>query len=202
MNTSGWRNAVVNYIRDAARPVDKFGHQPRLYALAVELGKGMDYDDDVVFAAAWMHDLGVFIGHRPENPEALARWDHIPYTIDRTRALLPAWGFPAEKLDAVADVIRTHQPNGHPESVEGMLVHDADILEQLGAMGAMRALAKVGRDSRYQNFSSVLQVLHSAVHDLPPKLCLSHSMHLAEPRVASLQAFVVAIEQEAGDFLH
>jgi uncharacterized protein len=27
----------------------------------------MDYDDDIPFAAAWMHDLGVFIGHRPKD---------------------------------------------------------------------------------------------------------------------------------------
>ncbi len=202
MSGNGWREAVMSYIRDAARPVDKFGHQPRLYALAVELGKGMAFDDDVVFASAWMHDLGVFVGHRPENPEALARWDHIPYTIHQTRALLPTWGFPATKVDAVADVICTHQPHQRPETIEGKLLHDADILEQLGAVGAMRALAKVGRDTRYPDFSSVMQVLRSAVNDLPSKLCLIHSSKLAQLRVASLRAFIAAIEDEAGDLLY
>jgi len=56
----------------------------------------MTYDDDVVFAAVWMHDLGVFIGHRPEDPVALAAWDNVAYAIDRTPALLGGFGFPTE----------------------------------------------------------------------------------------------------------
>jgi uncharacterized protein len=63
---------MVAYIREQAKPVDKFSHQERLYALTREIGAGQTYDDDVVFAAVWMHDLGVFIGHRPEDLAALA----------------------------------------------------------------------------------------------------------------------------------
>ena len=83
MTAANWRELVVAYIRAEALPVDKFGHQPRLYALATRLGEGMEYDDDILFAAAWMHDLGVFLGHRPRNPAELAGWDHVPYTIAR-----------------------------------------------------------------------------------------------------------------------
>ena len=100
--TAGWREQVVAYIRAEAQPEDKFGHQPRLYALAAQIGAGLGCDDDVVFASAWMHDLGVFLGHRPSDPEQLARWNHVPYTIARSRELLAGWGFPASKLDAVA----------------------------------------------------------------------------------------------------
>ena len=66
-----------------ALTVDKFGHQPRLYMLATRLAEGMEYDDDILFAAAWMHDLGVFLEHRPRVPVELAGWDHVPYTIAR-----------------------------------------------------------------------------------------------------------------------
>ena len=31
--TSFWRESIIDYIRTEAQPVDKFGHQPRLYAL-------------------------------------------------------------------------------------------------------------------------------------------------------------------------
>ena len=54
-------NLVESYIRAEAQPKDKFGHQPRLYALACRLGEGMDYDDDILFAAAWMHSLWSFL---------------------------------------------------------------------------------------------------------------------------------------------
>ena len=67
----------MDYIRQQAQPVDKFSHQPRLYDLTRTIGAGQTYDDDVVFAAVWMHDLGVFVGHRPEEPAALANWDFL-----------------------------------------------------------------------------------------------------------------------------
>lgn len=191
----------MTYIGAEALPVDKFGHQPRLYALAVRLGQGLEFDDDILFAAAWMHDLGVFLGHRPQDPAQLARWDHVPYTLARTRELLAGWGFPAEKLDAVAEAIRTHQPDGEPVEIEAILLRDADIVEQLGAIGAIRALVKVGRDSRYPTFSSVLPVLKRAAEQLPGKLHLTSARSLAEPRVALLRSLIAAIEEEAGDWL-
>lgn len=199
---SGWRDAVIEYLRAEARPVDKFGHQPRLYCLACRIGQGIRYDDDVLFAAAWMHDLGVFLGHRPSDPEQLKRWDHVPYTIDRSRELLTGWGFPPEKLDAVAEAIRTHQPHDHPQTTEAILLRDADMLEQLGALGALRAFVKVGRDTRYATFSSVVPVLRKALEELPGKFRLESARQLAASRVATLRAFLDAIENEAGELLH
>lgn len=201
MTALGWRESVERYIRAEALPVDKFGHQPRLYALAVRLGQGTEFDDDILFAAAWMHDLGVFFGHRPSNPEQLQCWDHVPYTIARTRELLPGWGFPLDKLDGVAAAIETHQAKDEPANLEATLLRDADILEQLGAIGAMRALVKVGRDSRYPTFSSVIPVLQRAVQHLPGRLRLTAARKLAAPRVAFLAALLAAIESEAEGLL-
>jgi len=197
-----WRESVKAYIRAEALPEDKFGHQPRLYALARRIGEGMEYDDDILFAAAWMHDLGVFLGHRPADPEQLARWDHVPYTVARARELLPGWGFPAEKLDGVEEVIRTHQAKDLPVLVEAVLLRDADILEQLGAIGIMRALAKVGRDTRYDTFSSVISVVRTALEQLPGQLRLNASNDLAASRVALMRSFIASVEDEAGGLLH
>jgi uncharacterized protein len=202
MSGKDWRTAVVSYIEVEAKPQDKFGHQPRLYALATAIGEGMEYDDDVVFAAAWMHDVGVFLGHRPADPEALARWNHVPYTIERCRELLPAWGFPPEKVEAVAEVIRTHQPQDDPATAEAIVLRDADILEQLGAVGALRAVVKVGRDTRYPTYSDVVPVLRKAVERLPQQIRLERARELAQPRIAALHSFLAAIEAEAGELLH
>jgi uncharacterized protein len=201
MSATGWRDAVVAYIRAEALPVDKFGHQPRLYALACQIGAGMKYDDDVVFAAAWMHDLGVFLGHRPQDPARLTQWDHVPYTVAQTRKLLTEWGFPDTKLDAVAGAIRSHQVSDNPTQVEGILLRDADILEQLGAIGALRALVKIGRDTRYSTFSSVLPVLRHAADHFPQELRLTSAKTLAIERVAVLNQLIAAIAAEAGELL-
>jgi uncharacterized protein len=188
----------MDYIRAEAQPADKFGHQPRVYALATKIGQGMDYDDDILFAAAWMHDIGVFLGHRPKDPMDLARWDHIPYTIERSTDLLLEWGFPAAKIGAVAEAIRSHQPDGDPVRIEAVLLRDADILEQIGAIGILRATVKVGRDTRYPSFASILPVLSAANNLLPGKLRLTPAMSLAVARVEMLRSFITAVESEAG----
>ncbi len=201
MTAPSWRDAVITYIRAEAQPADKFGHQPRLYALACQIAEGEQCDDDVLFAAAWMHDLGVFLGHRPSDPEKLAKWDHVPYTIARSSELLAEWGFPPEKLEAVAEAIRTHQPKDEPVSAEAIVLRDADILEQLGAIGALRAFVKVGRDTRFHVYSDVVPVLDRAVDRLPGKLHLAQSRELARSRVQTLQMLLSAIREEAGELL-
>lgn len=202
MSSSGWRESVESYIRREALPADKFGHQARLYALAARIAEGENCDDDVLFAAAWMHDLGVFAGHRPSAPAALAAWDHVPYTIEKTMELLTVWGFPAGKLEAVAEAIRTHQPKDEPKSREAVVLRDADILEQLGAVGALRAFVKVGRDTRFTLFSDVVPVLERALRELPGKLRLPQSQKLAEGRVRTLRSFLDSVQFEAGELLY
>jgi uncharacterized protein len=202
MTAPDWRSLVIEYIRAEAQPPDKFGHQPRLYALATKIGQGLQYDDDILFAAAWMHDLGVFLGHRPADAAQLSRWDHVPYTIRRSRELLSEWGFPAVKLDGVAEAIQHHQPKDEPTTMEGTLLRDADILEQLGAIGLLRATVKVSRDTRYPSFTSILPVLLSAVESLPGQTRLPASKLMASSRAEVLRSFLAAIEREAGNLLH
>jgi uncharacterized protein len=201
MSAQDWRQSVIAYIRAEAAPQDKFGHQPRLYAMASRIGEGTDYDDDVLFAAAWMHDLGVFEGHRPADAEQLARWNHVPHAIAKCRERLPGWGFPAEKVEAVAEAIRTHQPHDEPVTAEAILLRDADILEQLGAVGVLRMIVKVGRDTRYPTYSDAVPVLWRALVRLPEQIRLPRTRQLAQPKIAALKALLEAIETEAGELL-
>ena len=197
MHQSGYREAMVDYIRAQAKPPDKFSHQPRLYRLASQLAEGRPYDDDVLYAAAWMHDLGVFVGHRPEAPAALAAWDHIAYAIREVPQILRQFGFPEAKIAAALEAIRTHLPSGKPTSFEGTLLRDADLLEQLGAIGALRMVSKVGRDTRFVRYADAVQVLRRNVEQLPSQLELASARRLAAPRVETLKAFLEAAEAEA-----
>jgi uncharacterized protein len=197
MNQPAYREAISEYIRANARPPDKFSHQPRLYQLACRLAGDKPFDDDVLYAAAWMHDLGVFIGHRPEAPDALARWDHLAYASEKVPMLLRQFDFPDEKIPAVLEVIRTHLPSATPTSFEGTLLRDADLLEQLGAVGILRTVSKVGRDTRFVRFGDALAVLRRNVETLPGQLQLAPARRLAESRLEVLRAFLQAAEAEA-----
>jgi uncharacterized protein len=198
MSEPNFRQAIADYIRTNAKPPDKFSHQPRLYQLAKRLAEDQPFDDDVLYAAAWMHDLGVFIGYRPEEPAALAAWDHIAYAVKEVPKLLERFGFPAEKIPAVMEAIRTHLPATKPASFEGTLLRDADILEQLGAVGILRTVSKVGRDTRFVRLTDALRVLGRNAEQWPALLQLESARRLAEPRGKILKAFLDAAKTEAG----
>ena len=193
---SPWRQQLADYIRAQAQPVDKFSHQPRLYALACELADGRPVDDDILYAACWLHDLGVFIGHRPEAPALLATWDNVAYAIAQTPPLLLRLGFPADKIPAVQAAIRDHHPQARPTTIEAILLHDADLLELLGAVGLLRTIGKVGRDTRYQTFADLLPVLEGYSR-LETQLLSEAARRMAVPRLALLRQFLHQVRQES-----
>jgi uncharacterized protein len=196
MAQTEYREAIVEYIRLNARPPDKFSHQARLYFLAKQIAAAVAHDEDVLYASAWLHDLGVFIGHRPEEPRALAAWDWIAYAMEKAPALLDEFGFPKAKIPSVLEAIRTHLPSAEPTTIEGSVLRDADILEQLGAVGILRTVSKVGRDTRFPRFSDALRILQKNLEQLPGKLRLESARQLAQPRVQALRAFLAAAEAE------
>ncbi|WP_158751991.1 HD domain-containing protein [Acidobacterium sp. S8] len=198
--SNDFRTAIAEYIRHEAKPIEKYGHQPRLYELTQRIGEGL-YDDDVVYAAAWLHDLGVFVGHRPEDPEALAKWDHVRYVCEQAPQILAEARFPAEKIPAVLAVIQEHQPHDEPTSIEATILRDADILEQLGGIGILRTVSKVGRDTRYSIFTDAVKTLQKNLETLPGKIRLESTKRLAEPRIAALKNFLDAVNSEAAGAL-
>src|SRR5215469_6131970 len=197
MKRTHFRLLMEGYIRHHALPPDKFSHQPRRYHLANRLAEGSRYDDDVLHAAAWMHDLGVFVGHRPESLVKLAKWDHVAYASKEVPKLLKRFGFPQEKTPAVVETIRTHLPSAKPTSFEGTLLRDADILEQLGAVTVLRTVSKVGRDTRFTTFADALAVLARNAKELPGQLKLKSARGLAKPRLKILREFLQAAQFEA-----
>jgi uncharacterized protein len=199
-----WREELRGYLRRQANPSYKYTHQPRLYALTQEIAAAAvptpSYDDDVVFAAAFLHDLGVFVGHRPEDPSRLKTWDHVGYACEHAPAILARCGFPADKLPVLA-CIREHQPQDDPQTFEATLLRDADMLEQLGAMGVLRTVTKVGSDTRFGSFADARDSLRRALEGLPGKLRLDASRRLAELKIATLTAFLDAVDAEGGAYL-
>jgi uncharacterized protein len=146
-----------------------------------------------------LHDLGVFVGHRPEDLQALKAWDHVKYVIEKAPGLLRQFGFPAEKIPSVLDAIRNHMPKDKPANYEGVILRDADILEQLGVVGILRTVSKVGRDTRFIYFSDALKVLQKNLEHLPGQLVLNASRRLAEPRIAVLRQFLTSAAAESGE---
>jgi uncharacterized protein len=201
-----FRAQLEQYLQREAAPAYKYGHQPRLYALTQQIAALIKpapaYDDDIVFAAAYLHDLGVFIGHRPNDTAALQQWNHVTYICERAPELLAGFNFPAEKIPAVLACIREHQPQDSPQSFEATLLRDADILEQLGAIGILRTAAKLGSDTRFHTLTDARNSLQRALDILPAKILLDATRELALHRIQILREFLLALEHESGEHLH
>ncbi|SRR5258708_4653499 len=196
MHATNFREAIANFVRREALPPDKYSHQPRLYALCQEVGRDQIFDDDVLYAAVWTHDIGVFVGHRPEDPKLLSTWDNVGYAVRTVPGILEEMGFPVSKIPAVIYAIETHLPNKDPRSMEATILHDADILEQLGATGILRTMAKVGRDTRFITLHDAVSDLEQKARELPAKLRLPSSRRLALSRLEVMNDFFIAIASE------
>ncbi|KAA9166172.1 HD domain-containing protein [Amycolatopsis acidicola] len=101
--------AVVDLIRPVETP-SVFNHSVRSYLFArlVARHRGLDYDDDLLFAACAMHDLGV----APDGPH---RQRFEVEGADRAAEFLIARGVPAAGADAVWQAIALHTSPGIAE---------------------------------------------------------------------------------------
>lgn len=127
------RKLIQQYAKDltAGRLASGYEHSYRIYQLARKIGEGMEYDDEVLHAACFLHDIEMSSGHPISSAE-------------KARAILGETGFGPGKIATVYEAILYHMPGEEGEvpdeepSIEGKLLHDANLLETLGAIGLIR----------------------------------------------------------------
>ena len=127
------RKLIQQYAKDltAGRLASGYEHSYRIYQLARKIGEEMEYDDEVLHAACFLHDVEMHSGHPTSSAE-------------KARAILGETGFASGKIETVYEAILHHMPDeegevsGEEPSIEGKLLHDANLLETLGAIGLIR----------------------------------------------------------------
>ena len=122
---------------DPSDPVHGWDHVVRVLQLAERLGAELGGDVDILRAAALLHDAS---GAAPD--EAGGRAEHEVDSADFARRVLALEGWPAERIEAVADCIRGHRFRGReqPKTLEAKILFDADKLDVMGAFGAARTI--------------------------------------------------------------
>ena len=135
-----WRDSVRKLAQEHFKqPAWGYSHSIRDYHLARDLAAAdhVSLDDDVLFAAAYLHDIAAF------EPWANEKIDHSDVGADAIEAILKGSGFPMQKLEAVRGAIRTHMYYRDPKAPEALYLHDADALDWLGAIGVARIIGLV-----------------------------------------------------------
>jgi uncharacterized protein len=167
-------------------------HSERDYLMAVRLarGDGLQVDEDVLFAAAFLHDMSAFMpckGPKMEHGECAARQAH---------AMLAGTGFPMQKLAAVQAAERGHMFYSDAGSDPNAIVlHDADSLDFLGDIGAARLIALTG--AKAPSFAPAVKTLRGFLKDIPPKLITKTARKIGAARAAELQSFLDRLQGES-----
>ncbi|HEY5800763.1 MAG TPA: HD domain-containing protein [Burkholderiaceae bacterium] len=187
-----WRGQVERLVRDKfLHPAWGAAHAQRDYKLARELAQaeGWSIDDDVLYAAAYLHDMGAIPAYRQQGV------DHAQRSVALAEGVLRDAGFPMAKFPAVADAILSHMYNAPvAASREAQLLHDADTLDFLGAMGVARLLAANGTASTMGDAVAGIAQFSTA---LPSTLKTPAARAWAVPRVQEMQQFLQALDRQS-----
>jgi uncharacterized protein len=192
---AAWKVTIYDLARAKFHhPAWGWQHSERNYRIALELAKGdgLRVDTDVLFAAAFLHDMAAFM------PCVDTKLEHGECAAQQTGAILRAAGFPMEKLPAVEAAERGHMYYSNPgKQPEAIVLHDADSLDFLGDIGAARMISLTGASA--ESFAREVKTLHSFVRDIPPRLITKTAQAMGALRAAELQRFLDALNTETFD---
>jgi len=169
-------------------------HSERNYQVALVLarGDGLRVDTDVLFAAAFLHDMAAFMPCRD------AKMEHGECAAQQSGDILRAAGFPMSKLPVVLAAERGHMYYSNPGTQpEAIVLHDADSLDFLGAIGAARMISLTGE--HVESFARAVKALRSFLHDIPPRLITKTAQRIGEQRAGELERFLDALQTETFD---
>ena len=169
-------------------------HFERVYHLAIGLAKEENFtiDEDVIFAAAFLHDMGAFSPYRKNGT------DHAKRSAEVCVDVLHAIEFPMEKVHAVQDAILTHSYYDIPsEQFESIVLHDADTLDFLGAIGIVRIISVTSRGSWASDLPKALSTLKKFRKELPEKLVTESAKKIGRLRVQEMETIFTMLDRQS-----
>jgi uncharacterized protein len=173
-------------------PAWGYSHSVRDYALAQQLAAAdhVELDDDVLFAASFLHDIAAFA---PWEDEKL---DHSDVGADVVASILKDSGFPMAKIDAVRGAIRTHMYYRDPVGPEAVYLHDADALDWLGAIGVARIMALVDPNGGSPDGPAAVKMLEENLEKVPGRVVSPAGRARVPPLKAELDKFLRDLRRE------
>ena len=195
--TGDWRAAVHRFAEaNLKHPAWGLSHSIRDYELAKELAAAdkVTLDDDVLYAAAYLHDVAAFAPFR--KPDV----DHQDEAARIVESMLAGTGFPMAKIEAVRGAIRTHMFARDPQGPEALYLHDADALDWLGAIGVARVFGLVDPNGGSPDGPTVVKRLESTVTSVPPRILSQAGKARTPQRLRELEEFLRELRAESADY--
>jgi len=193
-NHSDWHSKVIEFSKENFKhPAWGFSHSIRDYSLAKSLAQSdkVTLDDDVLFAAAYLHDMAAF---QPWEKEGVDHADQAAAIVD---TVLNGSGFPVEKIDAVRNAIRTHMYDRDPVGPESIYLHDADALDWLGAIGIARILSLIDPNGGSPDSHEIVGMLEEYTATVPKRVMSPSGKLLAKLREAESVHYLHQLKSES-----
>ena len=190
-----WKVTIYELARTKfLHPAWGWQHSERNYRVGIALAQadGLTVDRDVLFAAAFLHDMAAFM------PCADAHMEHGDCAAQESASVLREAGFPMEKFSRVAAAERTHMYYRDPGTIpEAIVLHDADSLDFLGDVGAARMISLTGEKA--SSFAPAVKTLRTFLREIPPHLVTHAAQRIGAQRAGELQRFLDALDAETFD---
>lgn len=142
--------------REANNPLRCHGvdHHLRVLANADHLVKKLsaNVDESILIPACLLHDISCYV------PDKVGQKEHHQVSRDMAEIELKRIDYPKNKIGKILEVIASHgtdhKPQNEQESVEAMILRDADKIETAGALGVARIImAETRRDKSLEEIA-------------------------------------------------
>ncbi len=192
-----WKRSLYQLVANTMQhPAWGMNHYERNYLLTLKLAEmeGVKVDTDVLFAAAFLHDMATF------QPWANGT-DHSQRAAELVPLILEDIGFDTNKVKEVQDLILGHMFYSKTEDYPlAQLFHDADTLDFMGVTGITRILSLNGKGAWATNTAKAIETLKGFTEQLPPTLVSASAKRLGEARLAEMQHFLEQLEPATYQF--
>jgi len=193
---AGWRETVRAFSEEHFKhPAWGYSHCMRDYSLARQMAAAdhAKVDDDVLFAAAFLHDMA---GFAPWQKKGVDHADQGALVVD---TVLKGTGFPMGKIEGVRAAIRGHNYDRTPVGPEALYLHDADALDWLGDIGVARIIAIVDPNGGQPDSHKAVAILEDNLAHVPEHVLSAAGRALMPARRAELEQFLKTLRSETDD---
>lgn len=144
--------AKKHFFSDPSHGMDHVNRTRKLveYIVSKE-GKERGIDLESLRLAVVLHDLGISsqVKTLKKSKDKFKSGEHIEISLRIAENFLKKEGVPLKQIKKIKQIIISHGSHGQEINLEGDILHDADLLDGIGLIGALRKFTfggQIGRD--------------------------------------------------------
>ncbi|MFA5831745.1 MAG: HD domain-containing protein [Candidatus Paceibacterota bacterium] len=198
--------SIASEMQTKGDPSHDFSHIERVLYLAIDIGKKVNADLDIVIPAALFHDIIVY---KKDSRKSKNEANESADAAEKILRDIPE--YPADKIEAVKTCIKqcSFSKGITPHLLEAKVLQDADRLEATGAISIMRTFASCGQMNRpfYDkkdplcrkgavHFRSGVDLFYNRLLVVERAMHTKYAKKLAKRRTKFLEKFLSQFENE------